>query len=193
MEKKAPVQLITLTEDRLEELMKAAGEAGANAAMQKASDERKAHHKKVVDKRLHNTKLLLKNYHMLKLNMKCSVYSKSQMRESAVDILNGMMNLYDDEVIIDSIKRSSARTAIIVTHIDTMLGLYEAYCNKSQREIDRRRYDVIFNYYISGKMLSVKEISLKINQSVQTVYDDLKAAEERLTALIFGIDGLKLK
>lgn len=188
-----PIKLITITPDEMDRLVKVAGEAGANAAMQKAEEERKKFHKKALDKRLHNTRLLLENYHMLKLNMKCSVYKKSQVRGQAVDILDGMLDEDDDEVIIDSIKRSSERTAIIINHIDTMLALYETYCYKSCKEIEKRRYEVIFNYYISDKLLAVKEISLKFHQSQQTIYNDLKVAEERLTALIFGIDSLKLK
>lgn len=41
-------------------------------------------------------------------------------------------------------------------------------------------------------VLSVKEIAEKQNMSKENVYSDLKVAEERLTALIFGVDGLKV-
>jgi hypothetical protein len=116
------------------------------------------------------------------------------MEESALDILESMMNLYDNEVIIESIKRSATRTAIIVSHIETMFGLYDAYCEKSpNQDIDRRRYEVVWDKYMAEPVLTVKEIAAKHNMSKENVYSDLRVAEERLTALIFGVDGLKVR
>ena len=115
------------------------------------------------------------------------------MEESALDILESMMTMYDNEVIIESIKRSATRTAVIVSHIETMFGLYEAYCDKSQnRDIDMRRYEVIWDMYMAADTLSVKEIAEKQHISKDTVYSDLRIAIERLTALIFGVDGLNV-
>lgn len=42
-------------------------------------------------------------------------------------------------------------------------------------------------------VLTVKEIAAKHNMSKENVYSDLRVAEERLTALIFGVDGLKVR
>ena len=41
--------------------------------------------------------------------------------------------------------------------------------------------------------LSVKEIAEKQNLSKDSVYADLRVATERLTALIFGVDGLYVR
>lgn len=99
---------------------------------------------------------------------------------------------YDGE--FESIKRSATRTAIIVSHIETMFGLYDAYCEKSpNQDIDRRRYDVVWDKYMAEPVLTVKEIAAKHNMSKENVYSDLRVAEERLTALIFGVDGLKVR
>ena len=95
---------------------------------------------------------------------------------------------------IESIKRSATRTAIIVSHIETMFGLYDAYCEKSpNQDIDRRRYEVVWDKYMAEPVLTVKEIAAKHNMSKENVYSDLRVAEERLTALIFGVDGLKVR
>ena len=40
--------------------------------------------------------------------------------------------------------------------------------------------------------MTVKEIAKKWNMSKENVYSDLKIATERLSALIFGVDGLNL-
>ena len=185
--------LITLTPEQLKGIYERAAEIGAKEALKAYEQERKKEQGKRADRRLRNTKLLLRNYHMLKEHAENSVFGRTQMEESALDILESMMNMYDNEVIIESIKRSATRTAIIVSHIETMFGLYDAYCEKSQnKEIDRRRYEVIWDRYMAEPVLSVKEIANKQNMSKDNVYSDLKVAEERLTALIFGVDGLKV-
>lgn len=185
-------QYVLLTKEEIATMQKEAAEIGAKAAMEKLEQEKKSMYHKAVDRRLHNTKLLLRNYRMLRENADNSIYGRSQMEESAADILSSMMNLYDDEVIVDAIKRSATRTAIIVSHIETMLQLYEAYCSKSGNELDSRRYEIIMDAYITEQPLTVKEIAKKWHMSKENVYSDLKIATERLSALIFGVDGLRL-
>lgn len=185
-------QYVILTKEEIAAMRKEAAEIGARAAMEKLEQEKKSLHRKAFDRRLHNTKLLLRNYRMLRENAENSIYGRSQMEESAADILCSMMNMYDDEVIVDAIKRSATRTAIIVSHIDTMLELYEAYCSKSGSDLDGRRYEIIKDMYIAEEPMTVKEIAKKWNMSKENVYSDLKIATERLSALIFGVDGLNL-
>lgn len=105
-----------------------------------------------------------------------------------------MMSIYNDEVIIQSIKNSATRTAIIVSHIETMFGLYYSYCDRStNREIDLRRFNVVWDMYMAEDTLSAKEIADKHNISKESVYSDLRVGIERLTALIFGVDGLNVR
>ena len=46
---------------------------------------------------------------------------------------------------------------------------------------------------MAEKTMSVKEVAEKQNMSKENVYADIKIAIERLTALIFGVDGLKVQ
>lgn len=193
-EERAEKVIIALTPEQLKDICANAAEIGAKEALKTYEQERKKEQGKRADRRLRNTKLLLRNYHMLKEHAENSVFGRTQMEESALDILESMMNLYDNEVIIESIKRSATRTAIIVSHIETMFGLYDAYCEKSpNQDIDRRRYEVVWDKYMAEPVLTVKEIAAKHNMSKENVYSDLRVAEERLTALIFGVDGLKVR
>ena len=186
------VSLIYLTSIQLRDIYEKAAAIGAREALKEFKKEREKEFGKRADRRLRNTKLLLRNYHMLKEHAENSVFGRVQMKESAFDILESMMSIYDNEVIIESIKRSATRTAVIVSHIETMLELYAVYCERStNKEIDMRRYNIIWNMYIAENVLSVKEIAKKINMSTDNVYSDLRIAIERLTALIFGVDGLK--
>ena len=187
---KERVMLITLSKEELQELMEKAAIAGAKAGIDRYEMELKDRQKKHRDKRYHNTKLLLRNYRMLRINAENSVFGRSQMEESAADILDNMMNMYNDEVIVESIKTSATRTAIIVSHVKTMIHMYQICCEQSGNEIDKRRYDIIYGLYISDPKVTRKELMYKWNISSDTTYTDEKIAIERLSALIFGVDGL---
>lgn len=183
--------VMRLTSQQLELLVDRAAKTAAAEAIRVYESRQQSDHEERVDRRLMNTKLLLRNYRMLKAHTENSVFSRQQMDESAEEILESLMSGSDTEVIIDSIKRSVTRTAIIVDHIDTMLGLYEIYCGQApQPELETRRYSVVYDMYIADPGLSAIEIATKQNMSKENVYADLKTAIERLTALIFGVDGL---
>jgi len=185
--------LVVLTHEQLKEIYENAAAIGAKEALKIFEQERRKEQGKRAGRRLRNTKLLLRNYHMLKEHAENSVFGRIQMEESAIDILESMMSMYDNEVIIESIKRSATRTAVIVSHIEIMFGLYEAYCgNAPNQEIEMRRYEVVWDMYMADNTLSAKEIADKQNISTRNVYEDIKVATERLSALIFGVDGLKV-
>lgn len=186
--------LVVMTHEQMKDMYEKAAVIGAREALKVFEQERKKEQGKRADRRLRNTKLLLRNYHMLKEHAENSVFGRTQMEESALDILESMMSMYDNEVIIESIKRSATRTAVIVSHIETMFGLYEAYCGNAQnREIEMRRYEVVWDMYMADDTLSAKEIAEKQHMSKDNVYADLRVATERLTALIFGVDGLNIR
>ena len=92
--------LITLTQEQLKNIYERAAEIGAKEALKAYDQERKKEQGKRADRRLRNTKLLLRNYHMLKEHAENSVFGRTQMEESALDILESMMNMYDNEVKI---------------------------------------------------------------------------------------------
>lgn len=115
-----------------------------------------------------------------------------QIEELAVEIRTFLLNhdMWVDKVIVESIKTSAKRTAIMVQHIDKMLDVYRIYCSKLS-EKDKRRYKIIKALYISKTPMTIAEISKKFSVSKVTVYEDIKIAKERLSSLFFGIDGLK--
>lgn len=183
-------QTVVLTKNMLEQIIAISSENAAKVAIDKVEKERKHQVKKQQSKMLHNTKLLLTTYRDLKCNASDSVYSKTQMEESAEDILDAMMNVYDDHIIVDSIRRSATRTAIMVQHIERMLEIYEMYA-KAGNCIDKRQYDVIYEMYISPEKSTVNELAKKHNCSKETIYKDIHLVIQKLSALIFGIDGIK--
>lgn len=174
------------------EIIKLAAEAGAKAALETLEKEKKKALKSRHDRRLRNTKLLLRNFRMFKEHTENAVFEASQLDESAIDILDMMWEYSNDsELFVESIKKSVARTKIIMTHVIDMLALYETYCTRSNKPEDARRYRVIDKLYISDKPMTVREIATMEGIDDRTVYKDVDAACEKLSALIFGIDGLK--
>lgn len=193
-QKKDEKALVVLTQGQLKDIYEKAAAIGANEALKTFRQEQKKEYSSRADRRLRNTKLLLRNYRMLKEHAENSVFGRTQMEESALDILESMMSMYDNEIIIESIKRSATRTAVIVSHIETMFDLYAAYCDKSpNRDIEMRRYEVLWDMYMAEDTLSAKEAAEKQHVSKDTIYTDIRMATEKLTALIFGVDGLNVQ
>ena len=162
--------------------------AGAQVASDAMMVGQRKSEKEKIDRRLHNTDLLLRNYRTLKASYENAVY-KSKEGE-VTEVLEDIMTMKDDKVIVESIKTSAKRTAIMVQHIDKMLDVYRIYCSKLS-EKDKRRYKIIKALYISKTPMTIAEISKKFSVSKVTVYEDIKIAKERLSSLFFGIDGLK--
>ncbi len=163
----------------------------------KAADKRfEALKKKFVseskDKRLHNTKLLIRNYRMFKAHAEKSVYSAAECEDSVFDIL-AMMSDNDfskAETTVKSIKNSAARTAIMVNHITAMVETYEIWCQKSGKPENERRCRVLKALYVDDNPPTPDEIAEKENIDKRTVYRDINAATEMLSALIFGVESL---
>lgn len=176
-------------------IIKLAAEAGVKAALEAMEREKKNSLKERRDRRLRNTKLLLRNYRMFQQHIAEAICAESQFYEntiaSALDILYGLGEQDDDDLYVESIRRSQTRTKIIMQHIDHMLSLYKTYCGQSGNREDMRRYTVIYAMYIAEPPQSVEEIAAEQHINNRTVYKDIDAACVTLSALIFGIDGLK--
>lgn len=173
--------------------------AGVKAAADRMEEERRKARKGRYDRRLHNTRLLLKNYRVLKHHALDAVHTGARanevISENAVDILDDLESMgfrkVDDRLYIESIKRSQQRTRIIIEHIDEMLRYWRIDCEQSGREEALRRYRIVVDTYISDDQMTAEELAQREHIEKRTVYKDIKAAMRPLSALIFGIDGIK--
>lgn len=173
--------------------------AGVKAATDRIEEERKKERKGRYDRRLHNTRLLLKNYRVLKHHALDAVHTGARanevISENAVDILDDLESMgfrkVDDRLYIESIKRSQQRTRIIIEHIDEMLRYWRIDCEQSGREEALRRYRIVFATYIGDDQIAAEDLARREHIEKRTVYKDIKAAMRPLSALIFGIDGIK--
>ena len=185
MDTEKKVQFVALTKEEIDAMIQQAALAGAQVASDAMMVGQRKSEKEKIDRRLHNTDLLLRNYRTLKASYENAVY-KSKEGE-VTEVLEDIMTMKDDKVIVESIKTSAKRTAIMVQHIDKMLDVYRIYCSKLS-EKDKRRYKIIKALYISKTPMTIAEISKKFSVSKVTVYEDIKIAKERLSSLFFGID-----
>ena len=169
--------------------------AGVQAADERMEANRQRERKGRYDRRLHNTRLLLKSYRALRHHALGAVSSGGQVngvKENAVDILDSLDDVrIDDTLYIESIKRSRQRTQIILEHIDEMLRYWRIDCEQSGKDEALRRYRIIMDTYIRDDPVPAEELAEREHIERRTVYKDIKAAMRPLSALIFGIDGIR--
>lgn len=174
-----------------EEIIRLAAEAGAKAAMETLEKERQKESLEMSDRRLRNTKLLLRNYRTFKDHAANAVYEVESEEDPLQIIQELMMPDRSPNLFVESIKRSVARTITIVRHIETMLHLYQVYCFQYSSKEDERRWRVIESIYLGDRKVSISELAEREGVVERTIYKDIDVAIERLSALIFGIDGIK--
>lgn len=155
------------------------------------------------DKRLYNTKLLLEHYRLFKEHAENAVFELTRLDEAeltAIEIMDSMWQSAGPgrgEIAIESIAKSTLRTQIVIKHIDEMLGIYEAYCYRSGKPENERRWDVINTMFIlpmpvgKSKTELYEELAAKHFTSARQIQRDINDSMEKITALLFGIDGIQ--
>ncbi len=173
-----------------------AARKGAEALKKEQTAIRKRESAKNIDKRLHNTRLLLKNYRMLKEHFQNAIYTLDE--ERAIDELKpgDIWKLLNssaptEEIFVESICKSATRTMIILQHLDRMLEIYEALCERSPMDSVKRQCRVMKARYLEEPQVSMSDIADREHIHKRTAEKDLDAAIESITALIFGIDAIK--
>lgn len=168
-------------------------QSGLDAAMDYIAAEKRTQKKSRYDRRLRNTRLLLKNYRAFKLHATGAVFDGKQVKENAVDILDGLDDFsFDDGLYIESIKKSQQRTLIILRHIDEMLKYYRIACEQSGKEEEMRCYRIIMATYITDERKTAEEVATVENVEKRTVYKNITMAVKTLSSLIFGVDSIRM-
>lgn len=189
--------LVVIPREELQALVKRAASEGAREGAKVALDKYEKLMEKAKaetkDKRLHNTEMLLRNYHIFKLASENAVYNAADLEaeETANELLYTMLDK-DRSVTVDGIRKSAIKTVIILKHIDTMLSLYQIYCERTNDPVQERRYEILIDRFIADPVLSVKEMAEKYHLTKKQIYSDLTYAKEKIAALIFGIDSVDI-
>ena len=144
------------------------------------------------DPRLRNTKMLLRRYRELREHASKAIYDAQQIGETDDDIARLMRSVAGDvEFRIESIQRSASRTALMMLHIDRMLEVWKASCFRSGRAEDQRCWRVVYSVYLAPRedAKSIDAVAKEEHIDPRTVYRDIDAAAEVLSAYFFGVDG----
>ena len=158
----------------------------AIAEYKKADERRKAERH---DRNLRNTKKLMRIMPTLREHSNASISELSDVcDDDGLDVLIQLMKDGCGDLHIESIRRSVAKTRLMLDHINAMIDVYRTDALKSSREEVRRRYRVLEMMYLADNRLEPEEIAKIENIDKRTVYKDVDAACERLSYYIFGID-----
>ena len=176
-----------------EQIIKLAAKAGAEAGVEAYKREQQKALKSANDKRLHNTELLLRHYRAFRDASKNAVFRAEECESLEQIIADLMMPGRTDNVTVQSIKQSAARTAVIVQHIEKMLALYQNYCCTNGKPEDERRWRVIDGLYIQDRKKSIAELAAQEFVSERQIYDDRANAISKIAVYMFGIDFVAFK
>lgn len=150
-------------------------------------EQKEAAEKKEKDKRLRNTKLLLQNYRSFQS------YAE-KLEKDAVEGWEGVDNeelLVFGEDIVKSIRQTAQRTLVMVKHMDQALATLAYLYSQEKHPGARRQYDILHARYIQGK--KIEEIAEEFEVDSRSVFRALKAVEERLSIILFGVYGIKIE
>lgn len=172
-----------------EKQLKFITEIASEKAIEAYQEKRSTYQKERADRRLRNIKLLLRKYREFKQHCDSEVKLELQYYENRDEMLS---IIEDDEHIVESIKRSKKRTLAIIEFIDQMLEVFKIMSQQSDKPEDIRRYEIVYKMYISDSRHSIDEIVTCHKIEPRTVYRDVDKACETLSALMFGIDSIKM-
>jgi hypothetical protein len=176
----------------LDELVKLAAQIGAKegakAAMVQEERMRKKERAERRDMCFRNVKLLLENYRDFKAFAKNAIYSAVQAEEY-VDISLLMWDPCNKaEQIVMTIKNSAITSNICLAHVDGMIHSYDIVTTNAKTPGDRRRYEVLYDRYISDEQTTVEELAEKYGVDVRTITRDTAAALNRVAKFFFGFN-----
>lgn len=172
-----------------EEIIELAVSEGVKVALKYLEYERCKERYRMKDTRKRNTRLLLRNFRELKAQAQNGTDLSELIHADFVfETLTSMTegSLSDAENILQSVKSSPAKSAMLVNHILSILDIYKTWCERSSKEENERRYRVLYAMYIADEIKNAKGISKLEMVDKSTVFKDIRAAIEMLAFLIFG-------
>lgn len=132
------------------------------------------------NKALHNTKMLLKNYEKIKSSIEEAVSEANQLVEDCMGYSD------EEDVYINSIRRSKLKSLIVIAHIDKALALTkEEYEQKDMLYKYEALQDCLLNEVI------YEEEAERLNTSTVTVRRWITEVTKVVSIRIFGSDGIE--
>jgi hypothetical protein len=145
-------------------------------AIKEYSKEQKSERRR---KALHNTKMLLKNYEKIKSSIEEAISEASQLEEQSFAYSD------DEDVYINSIRKSKLKSLIVVAHIDRALAVVqEEYKSKDVPE----KYDAFISCFMY--QMSYDEAAVLYLSSKTSISRWVNEVTKELSIQLFGVDGV---
>lgn len=180
---------VVIDEDKLHALMEISARTAVEAYREEHERAQKERSKRIEN----NAKKLITNYRRIKSMCDNAVFDAETSNDLTLkDILELMSGKSrDSDLQALSIKEKTARTKLVMEHIETMLDVFKRQCLVSSDPEEMRRWNVVYGLYISPEPKTVQEIANEECITVSTVYRDCDKAYKKLAILFFGIDGMR--
>lgn len=132
-------------------------------------------------KALHNTKMLLKNYDKIKSSIEEAISEANQLEQESIVFDE------DEEIYINSIRRSKLKSLIVIAHIDRAMILVQG---EYQQKGTPEKYDAFINCMFD--QMTYDEAAKKYYTSKQSISRWVVDATKLVSIQLFGVDGVEL-
>jgi hypothetical protein len=132
-------------------------------------------------KALHNTKMLLKNYDKIKCSIEEAISEASQLEDQSFAYSD------DEDVYINSIRKSKLKSLIVVAHIDRALEVV-------QQEYEKKGVPEKYEAFISCMFnrMTYEEAAILYCSSKQSISRWVVDATRLVSIQLFGVDGVEM-
>lgn len=187
--------IVLLTEEQKEEIVRLASATGAKVALERIEAEQKKADAQRASWMYHNTKELIRNYRSFADVARSAVYTL-QGQEYIRKEYEALMTpgRYDD-LTIESIKKNAIEAEIMCAHIRSAMECCRDHCYHYGTDVDRRRWRVTYNLYISTDepRMTVTDIMSKEGFTEETyIYRDFDNFCTMASKYFFGVGALEL-
>ena len=141
------VKYISLTEEELERLIKAAGREGAKKGVEAYERRKEKDKEELADKVKNSAKTIIIHYRQLKKMKNTSVTGTDTVTDPTLkEILDGILEqVRKEEFNLTSTNKNRIVTGMLLNHVDVQLENYKKECRKSKiQDIQRNIYFTFF-------------------------------------------------
>lgn len=187
------VKYISLTEEELERLIKAAGREGAKKGVEAYERRKEKDKEELADKVKNSAKTIIIHYRQLKKMKNTSVTGTDTVTDPTLkEILDGILEqVRKEEFNLTSTNKNRIVTGMLLNHVDVQLENYKKECRKSKIQDIQRRYRVVERMFLQAEPVRAEDVAEEEQIDKSTVYRTLEKAYDDLAVLFFGIEGVK--
>jgi len=130
---------------------------------------------------LHNTKMLLKNYEKIKSSVEGAISEANQLEQDSFDCTD------NEEVYINSIRRSKLKSLIVITHIENALDTIK---NQYKTKGTPEKYEAFVSCFMQN--MNYDDAAKQYLSSKTSIGRWINEITKEISIQLFGIEGITL-